>query len=356
MPKVLLPCPDQRASRIEWDKFYLRDIIEQIDAKYNPINFMAKTTEQTSLAIRFFEEEGLEIAIKPRNLTGGKGVKVMGKHFDTYKDGEDYAKQVLSSSNQEGVEIQEKLVGHEFTLQIFTDGNMLIRPPVTHDYPYREDGDLGPGTGGMGDFSMRDGLMPFLSEVDYNEALSITEKILAELQERGIDYKGVIYPSFFKTENGLKMVEVNARGGDPELINIIDLIEEDIDMVEVLRQIALGELEQGSIRYKKLASTMIYLVSPDYAYRKGPTYNFSIDDSALVADETRIRFAAAEGVSMHSYRTVGSSRSVGISANGSTPWEARQKIINTIEEAFDCPLSLDYRSEVGDSDYISRLV
>lgn len=355
MPELLLPCPDQQASRIEWDKFYLRDIIEHVDPKYNPINFMVSTEEQVNLAVSFFEEENMEIVVKPRNLTGGKGVKVMGKHFESFKQGRDYALQVLDADNQEGVEVQEKLVGHEFTLQIFTDGKTIIKPPTTHDYPYREDGNLGPGTGGMGDFSMEDGLMPFLTEADYDEAIDITEKILEALKEQNIDYKGVIYPSFFKTDDGLKMVEVNARGGDPELINIIDLIEDDIELAEVLKQIALGELEPNSVRYKKLASAMIYLVSPDYAYRKGPAYEFGMDSSAATANNSRIRFAASERITGSRYRTVGSSRSVGISSNGATPWEARENILKTIEEAFEKPLDLDFRSEVGEEDYVDCL-
>lgn len=351
--ELWMPFPDRAAAQVEWDKFFLRKIVPQ---KYNPINFMRKTQKGAMKAIASFEEKGIEIALKPRNLTGGKGVKVMGKQLDTYDQARQYASDVLASSSQTGIEIQEKLEGHEFTLQIFTDGTTIIRPPATYDYPYREDGDKGPGTGGMGAFSMAPGeQLPFLTDADYEEAIALSEKILEKLKERGRDFKGVFYPTFFKTDDGLKIVEVNARGGDPELINIIDLMEEDVDLAEVLRQIATGELTKDSIRFKKLASAMIYLVSPQYGDEKGSPspIDFRLDLAYIAANGCGIRFAAAEWIEGNNYR--GTSRVVGFSALGPTPWAARSKIIDSIVNGVSHPLTLDFRREVAQEDYIKNL-
>lgn len=353
--ELYIPSPDRYAARIEWDKFYLRELIDEIAPSYNPINFMAQTKDDIYVAIEYFKNQDTEIAIKPRGLTGGKGVKVMGKHFDTFSEGEAYALQCLVGDKQLGVEIQEKIKGHEFTMQLFTDGKTLIKPPVTYDYPYREDGDSGPGTGGMGAFSMKDGLLPFITRVDYDEAFELMKQLLIALQQQGQNYKGVLYPTFFKTTSGLKIVETNARGGDPELINIVDLMEDDVNLGEVLQSIATGELAQDQIRYKKSASAMLYLVSPDYGYRKGQTYDFTMDINKVEALDCKVRFAAAERVDRNGYRTVGSSRSVGISALGKTAWEAREKILLAIRAGFGQPLSLCYRSEIADRAYIKSL-
>lgn len=362
--EMWMPFPDQAAAQIEWDKFYLRGIIEEIDPKYNLLGFMVETQnpeaqKAAKAALDFFEAERLEVALKPRNLTGGKGVRVMGKHFDTYDQARQYAGDVLADKNQTGLEIQEKVDEncHEFTLQIFTDGTTIIRPPATYDYPYREDGDKGPGTGGMGTFSMPPGeQLPFMTNEDYEEAISLSEQILLKLKERGHDFKGVFYPTFFKTPNGLKIVEVNARGGDPELINILDLMEEDVDLAEVLRQIATSELREDSIRFKKLASAMIYLVSPKYGYEKSPPIDFRLDLAYIAANGCGVRFAAAEHISGNDYRTVGTSRTVGFSALGPTPWEARSKILHSIANGgVGHPLTLDFRREVADKDYIKNL-
>ncbi len=355
MPRLLIPSPNSESAKVEWDKFYLRELINEIDPKYNPLNFMAEASDAVREAVDFFQINNTEIAIKPRNLTGGKGVKVQGKHFNTHAEGEAYALTVLASDDQTGVEIQEKLKGHEFTLQLITDGRTLIKAPATYDYPYREDGDRGPGTGGMGTFSMKDGLLPFVTQADYDQAFGLMEALLGKLEERGHDYKGVLYPTFFKTPDGLKIVEVNARGGDPELINILDLMEPDVDVGEVLTHIARSELTANEVRYQKLASALLYLVSPDYGYEKGPVYDFMMSRGAVLAKGCHIRYAAAVKIHNGHYATVGSSRTVGLSALGQTPWAARQKIHEAIAAGFEQPLVLQYRRQVAQEAYIAEL-
>lgn len=354
--ELLTPCPDRAAARVEWDKFYLRELVAEIDDSYNPINFMVEDSKAACAAIAHFEKLGTEIVIKPRNLTGGKGVKVQGKHFDSHRQGRAYAEEVLSAINQEGLEVQEKLEGPEFTLQIFTDGKTLIQPPATYDYPYRQDGDTGPGTGGMGAFSMMPGtLLPFLTQAEYDKVMLLMKKLLIAIRKRGDNYKGVLYPTFFKTAQGLRIVEVNARGGDPELINILDLIEDDIDFGEVLKSIALGELTTDSVRYKRMATALVYLVSPDYGYKNGPSHTFTVNTAIADRFGCRVRFAAAEKVIKHRYRTVGTSRVVGISSQADTPWAARQNILAYIKKGFGTSLPLEYRKQIADKAYIEGL-
>lgn len=355
--ELLIPSPDKAASSVEWDKFDLRELIDEIDPKYNPRYFKAETPESVYNAVDFFRSSHTEIAIKPRNLTGGKGVKVQGKHFDMHYEGRKYALSILRRADQNGVLIEEKIEDPEFTLQIFTDGKTMIRPPVTYDYPYREDGDKGPGTGGMGTFTMKDGLLPFVYEADVNEAMSLMGQLLFKIKERGDDYRGVLYPTFFKTADGLKIVEVNARGGDPELINVVDLMENDVDLANVLKLIATGELETDSIRYRKLASAMIYLVSPEYGYGKGKSYDFIMDANLIKGMGVRIRFAAAERASgINQYRTVGSSRTVGLLALAAEPYLARNRIIGrALPAGFKHPMPLHFRTEIGEEDYVESL-
>ena len=91
------------------------------------------------------------MVVKPSGLTGGKGVKVMGPHLQSHEDAFDYALELLDrAGSAESVLIEEKIIGAEFTIQAISDGRSIIFPPATYDYPYRFDGDEGPGTGGMG--------------------------------------------------------------------------------------------------------------------------------------------------------------------------------------------------------------
>lgn len=365
MRPVLLASPNQESAKVEWDKFFLREILEKVAPEYNPdYNFMVTDQNSALAAIDFFESEGIQVVIKPRNPTGGKGVKVMGKHLSSYDEARAYAHEVSNDPKQSGLEVQERmdvdengnLIGHEFTLQFITDGNVIIPVPATYDYPYREDGDQGPGTGGMGTFSQADGLLPFLDAKDYKDMLDLSYNVLEEMKKRGLDYKGVLYLTAFKQQSGKKkVVELNARGGDPELINIIDSFEDDTDYGEIQRLIALGELTPDSVRFKKLASAMIYAVSKGYGYEKEPQLNFDLDWVAVAAEGVRIRFAAGKRIDENRYQTTSTSRIVGFSALDSTPWAARQKVHNSIAAGFGGPVPFDYRNEVADETYVKRL-
>jgi phosphoribosylamine--glycine ligase len=283
-----------------------------------------------------------------------------GKHLKSYAEALRYGVAVLESEDQEGLEVQRRqddaeLQGKEFTLQLFTDGITLAKDvPVTYDYPYREDGDTGPGTGGMGTHTHKNGLQPFITEDDKNEAIALMEKVLAKMAERGMDYKGVLYPTFFKTTEGLKMVEINARGGDPELINVLDLMEDDVNFAEVLQMIAEGELVEDAVRYKKMASAMLYLVSPEYGYGGGSVHEFTLNPEAIAAAGVKIRFASAEHIQGNRYKTAGVSRNVGLSAIvDGEPWDAKAMLDEAIRAGFDGPLVR--RHNVASKEYIQSL-
>ncbi len=99
----------------------------------------------------------------------------------------------------------------------------------------------------------------------------------------------------------------------------------------------------------------IYLVSPDYGYRKGPLYSFSFDMAVVEKLNCKVRFAATEGFGGDNYKTVGSSRSVGLSSLGETPWQAMSNIHAAIKTGFTQPLPLVFRSQVADETYIHNL-
>ena len=352
-PGVLLPIPNEQQARVEGDKHLPRAILREIAPDLNPDSREVTEASDVDAAIQYFADSKKPVAVKPREPTGGKGVKVQGKHFESHEEAAKYAHRVLETDGQTGVEIQERIDDPEFTLQILTDGKTLVRPPVTYDYPYREDGDTGPGTGGMGTFSVRPGEnLPFTVDADIDEAMDVTSRVLQHPELEG--YKGVIYPTFFKTSDGIKLVEFNARGGDPEFINVMDSLDPSVDMAEVYASIAQGELGPNDIRFQDVASTLLYLVAPEYGYGKTGPYTFTLDTEIAKDLGVNVRFAAAERMEGNQYQTVGTSRTVGLSALGSTPWEARAKIDTAISESFGADLPLVSRNDVGNQDYINR--
>ncbi|MBI3624101.1 hypothetical protein HY218_00550 [Candidatus Saccharibacteria bacterium] len=353
LPDVMTVGPTLESAQLEADKFFSRQIIEDIDPKYNPTYLKVTTRHRLAEALDAFQQAHLEIVVKPRHLTGGKGVKVMGMHFNTYQEAENYGLIVLADTKQSGLLIEEKIEGNEFTIQAWTDGRTLIAPPATYDYPYREDDDKGPGTGGMATFTMKDGLLPFINQADHDEALEVMRQVLEQLAKRGLGYSGVLYGSFFKTKNGLKVTEFNARGGDPELVNIIELMEPDVDMPDVLTKVATGELSPADVRYQAMASTLIYLVAPDYAYGESDqVYEFEMNLEKILRMDVRAYFAAAECIRNNQYR-VGSSRAVALIALDDTPWEARARILQAKASSVDGPLR--HRLDPGNKAYIEAM-
>ena len=122
------------------------------------------------------------VAVKPSGLTGGKGVKVMGPHLASHAEARDYALSLLAKGKGgESVLIEEKILGAEFTIQAISDGRTVLFPPSTYDYPYRFDGDQGPGTGGMGSLSLASQTLPFMTATHYEAACSIIERVIGRL-------------------------------------------------------------------------------------------------------------------------------------------------------------------------------
>jgi phosphoribosylamine--glycine ligase len=117
-------------------------------------------------AISFIHDHEGDLAIKPVGLTGGKGVRIMGEQVDR-AGAVEYVKSLSG-----GVVLEERLVGEEFTLQAFVDGDHLIPMPLVQDHKRAFEGDLGPNTGGMGSYSMPDHKLPFITDSDYKKALA----------------------------------------------------------------------------------------------------------------------------------------------------------------------------------------
>jgi phosphoribosylamine--glycine ligase len=278
----------------------------------------------------------------------------MGPHLASHAQARAYALEVLGRFKPgHGVDVEEKIEGAEFTIQGVSDGRTVVFPPSTYDYPYRFDGDEGPGTGGMGSLSMPAAILPFMTQAHYDEACSIIERVIARLGELGRHFSGVMNSGFFATASGVKVIEFNARFGDPECMNIMSLF--DGSWPETMRRIVEQRLTPADVPLREEASVVLYLVSPDYALRAGGPYEFSLDRERIEAAGCRVFFSSAEELAPGSYRTVGTSRAVALAATAPTLTQARAKVASS---AASVPV-LEWRGDVGEESYLeglSRLV
>src|SRR5208337_3068705 len=221
------------------------------------------------------EYEG-DLVVKPIGLTGGKGVRIMGEQVDR-AGAIDYVRTL----HGEAV-LEERLLGEEFTLQAFVDGTHLVPMPLVQDHKRAFDGDIGPNTGGMGSYSMPDHMLPFVTKADYKKAIEIMKSAVAAMERTGQPYKGILYGQFMNTTEGPKVIEFNARFGDPEAMNVLSLLTSNLS--EIVHHIAEGSLLPSHVSFDAQATVCKYLVPdgyPDSPHAGDPVIIGSHDDALL---------------------------------------------------------------------------
>ncbi len=271
---ILTASPIREAARLEWDKSFARTLMEKYSIPGLPSFIVARTPEE----VTDFLEITPEVAVKPAGLTGGKGVKVSGIQLKNKDDAKRYAFELLKNppGKVPGVVLEEKLVGEEFTLQVFTDGKALVPMPLVQDHKLAYEGDTGPNTGGMGSYSLQNHLLPFVSYADYEVALDILKKTVdAFYRETGIRYRGVLYGQFMLTKRGVFLIEFNSRFGDPEALNVLTVLETPLS--DILHSIALGSLNQRAV-FTKRSTVCKYLVPQGYPENPLADQEFTITE------------------------------------------------------------------------------
>jgi phosphoribosylamine--glycine ligase len=205
--------PTADEARLETDKAFQRRFMEDEDIPGCPDY---ATFEDSDAAAEYVAAYDGDVAVKPVGLTGGKGVRVTGDQL-TKAEAVDYVR----DSEYEDWVVEERLVGEEFTVQAFVANGDLRTTPAVQDHKRAYEGDEGPNTGGMGSYSDASDTLPFMTLSDYEEARAILRAVVDALP----DYKGVLYGQFMLTADGVKVVEFNARFGDPEAMNTLPVLE-----------------------------------------------------------------------------------------------------------------------------------
>ena len=263
--------PHAEQARIETDKAYQREFMRDHDIPGCP-DF--ETFEDAAAAATYIQEYDGDVAVKPTGLTGGKGVKVTGDQVTA----EEAAEYVRESGYDEWV-IEERLVGEEFTIQAFVaDGDLRVTPAV-QDHKRAYEGDDGPNTGGMGSYSDATAVLPFMTQDDYDAAVDVLEATVEALD----DYKGILYGQFMLTTEGPKVVEFNARFGDPEAMNTLPVLE--TPFLNVLIAARDGD-PLPELSFSDRATVCKYAVPDGYPTDPDSGARITVDEST-VAEATR---------------------------------------------------------------------
>lgn len=269
--------PSQQAAQIELSKEFARDLMRRHGI---PGLVEYRAFDDADDARDFLHGDPAPFVVKPIGLTGGKGVRVMGDHFQTQEEGLRYVEEVLEKriGGQARVLVERKEEGEEFSLQAFTDGEHVAPMPAVQDYKRAHEGDCGPNTGGMGSISAGDGLLPFLPRADYEAAVEILRETVRALRTDGMPFKGVLYGGFILTADGPKVLEFNARFGDPEAMNVLPVLREDF--LEVCQGIIEGSLPERLLFAPK-ATVCKYVVPRGYGTQSVVGRSLQVDEEAI---------------------------------------------------------------------------
>jgi phosphoribosylamine--glycine ligase len=338
--------PTMALARIETSKSFTRNLLEKYGIPGNP-----RFRNFTSLGGIETFCEGLDgVVLKPDGLTGGKGVLVQGDHFQTRAEALEHCRDILKT--HPSVTIEEKLEGEEFSLQCLCDGRTVVATPPVQDHKRRFIDDRGPNTGGMGSYSCPDHLLPFLESAAVEEGLQITREVAeAILTETGVPYKGIMYGGFMVTASGVKLIEYNARFGDPEAMNILPLLQ--TDFVDVCRAIIDGTLDRLDIVFDKKATVCKYVVPKEYGLPQGHPETDSASSRIEIGDSrgARLYYSSidqrADGLYMTSSRAIGV---VGIAASLEEAERIAEGGVSAIRGR------VDHRSDIGTEPLIRKRI
>jgi len=309
--------PTQQMARLESSKSFTRELLEKYDIQASP-NFRVFTSMDGIDDYMWSLRD--DVVIKPDGLTGGKGVRVMGAQLKTRDDAKQYCEELFADGAKRIV-IEEKLVGQEFSLMSFSDGRHLVHMPAVQDHKRAFEGDAGPNTGGMGSYTDINHSLPFLNDHDIAFAREINERTMQAIQEEcGEEYKGVIYGGFMAVRSGVRLIEYNARFGDPEVMNLLSLL--NTNLVDVTQAIVNRTLDKLNVQFTPQASVCKYVVPEGYP--DTPTKGQPIDVSQVDTSHVQLFYGSVDKTDRGF--VLAGSRAVGVTAVGATIAAAEQAV------------------------------
>ena len=298
--------PRACAAQMEASKIFSKNLMK----KYGIPTARSEIFDDADAALAYLDTQSAPIVVKADGLALGKGV-IVAQTIDE-------AKQAVVDMMRGGrfgrsgarVLIEECMVGREVTVLCFTDGRVIVPMPASQDHKRVFDGDKGPNTGGMGAFAPSPLYTPDVARRVTDEILQPT---LRAMNEEGLDFRGVLYVGLMLTADGPKVVEYNARFGDPETQAVLPLLESDL--MEIMLAVREQRLEQLDIRWRSGAAACVVLASGGYPgkYEGGKPITGIVKAEALGATIYHAGTAVKDGALV----TAGG-RVLGVTALGDT--------------------------------------
>jgi len=310
--------PTKAAAQIEASKVFAKELMQQ----YNiPCARSASFTSYDE-AVKYLERQTIPIVIKADGLAAGKGVIVAETMQQAMQALKDIMIDKAFGTAGDRVLIEEKLIGREMSVFSFADSRTSRPSMPACDYKPVYDGNKGPNTGGMGSYSPPRFLTPQLFET-INQ--TIMQPTVAAMQKEGCPYQGVLYGGLMITAEGPKVMEFNARFGDPETQVVLPRLK--TDLLEIMLAVVNNSLDRLEIEWSDDACVGVVLASGGYpgSYQKGLPISGLGD-----LDEDIIVFHAGTKLDANKDIVTSGGRVLTVVAEGKDIAEARQKVYNNI--------------------------
>lgn len=307
--------PRKNAAILEGSKAFSKDLMK----KYNIPTAAYETFDSAEAALKYLETAPMPIVLKADGLALGKGVLIC----NTLEEAKDGVKELMldkkfgSAGNR--IVIEEFMTGREVSVLAFTDGHTIKPMSSAQDHKRAKDGDQGLNTGGMGNFSPS----PFYTdEIDGFCREKIYQPTVDAMLAEGREFKGVIFFGLMLTEKGPKVLEYNARFGDPEAQVVLTRMKSDV--LDVMEACIDGRLAETPVEFYDNAAVCVILASDGYPleYKKG----FEITGLEAFKDkEDYYCFHAGSKFSEDGKVLTNGGRVLGVTATAPTLKEARAK-------------------------------
>lgn len=327
--------PTADAARLEGSKDFAKGVMERHGIPTGVSrSFIASQLDD---ALAYLDASAYPVVVKADGLAAGKGVIIA----ETRRAAEHAVRTTLGGafgSAGDTVLIEEFLTGPECSLLAFVDGATVAPMRPAQDHKRAFDGDTGPNTGGMGVYSP----VPAVDAETFDAMVAILQRTVDGLAKEGVVYKGVLYGGFMLTAEGPKVLEYNARFGDPETQVLLPLLE--TDLVEVMLAVASGTLADVDVRWDEAAAVTVVLASGGYPgpYEKGkPIVGIEAADSLEGVTVFHAGTAVAEGGTL----VTSGGRVLNVTAVAPTLQEARDRAYEAAERvSFD---GMFYRNDIA---------
>ncbi|MFZ5634681.1 MAG: phosphoribosylamine--glycine ligase, partial [Bacillota bacterium] len=325
--------PTRAAAELEGSKALAKDLM----AKYNIPTAAYRVFTEAEPAKAFIRQLGAPCVVKADGLAAGKGVIVARTLAEAEAAVDLIMGERAFGSAGDRVVVEEYLEGQEVSILAFTDGRTVIPMVSAQDHKRIFDGDQGPNTGGMGAYSPAPIYTPEVAAVVEREILLPTIQGMAA---DGRPYQGVLYAGLMLTKDGPKVLEYNARFGDPETQAVLPRLE--TDLVEIMEAVIDGRLDEIQIQWKPEAAVCVVMAAEGYP---GPiTKGDEIQGLAEAEAAGALVFHAGTRAEGERILTAGG-RVLGVTALGANIEEAIQKAYQGVEcISFR---GMQYRRDIG---------